>query len=67
MVNNFRQYFFLGGEVGLARRLLEMNQKISVHCVDSRIVIHLLVAFIVHCRFGFLQPSFAQILFYTFG
>ena len=51
MVTNLRQYFL--GKVELASNLLEMNHKISVYNVDWRVVIHLLLALIVHCRYVF--------------
>ena len=47
--------------------LLEMNHKISVYNVDRRVVINLLLALIVQCRYGFLLQSFAQIQYHTFG
>ena len=49
---------FGGKEVGLASNLLEMNHKISVYSVDWRAVIHLLLALIVQCRYGFSISKF---------
>ena len=44
--------------MGLASNLLETNHKISDYYVDKRIVIHLLLALIVQCRYGFFAPKF---------
>ena len=48
---------FGGKKVGLASNLLEMNNKISVYSVDWRAVIHLLLALIVQCRYGFFHSK----------
>ena len=56
MVTNLRQYFFGGPG---ASNFLEMNHKISVCYVDWGVIIHLLLALIVQCRFFFLfAPKF---------
>ena len=47
---------FLGGKARLASSSLEMNHKICVDYVDWRVVIHLLLALIVQCRYGFFAP-----------
>lgn len=52
MVTNLRQYL-LRGEIGLASNLLEINYKISVYCIEGKIVIHLLLGLIVQCRYVF--------------
>ena len=54
MVTNFGQYFFFEGEkVGLESNSLVMNHKISVYYVDWGVVIRLLLALVVQCRFFF--------------
>ena len=52
--------FFLGGggKVGLAINLIEMNHKISVYYVEWGVVIHLVLAFIVLCRYVVFAPKF---------
>ena len=57
-----------GGMVGLATNLIEMNHKISVYYVKWGVVIHLVLALIVQCRYVFFASKFcSQIQFYTFG
>ena len=56
--DQFHAIFFFWRKVGLASNSLEMNRKISVYYVDQRIVIHLLLALIVQCRYGFFAPKF---------
>ena len=53
-------YFFFGGggKVGLAINLIEMNHKISVYYVEWRVVIHLVLAFVILCRYVFFALKF---------
>ena len=54
--------------VGLVINLIEMNHKISVYYVKWGVVIHLVLALIVQCRYVFFASKFcSQIQFYTFG
>ena len=66
--NNFFFWGGGGGMVGLAINLIEMNHKISVYYVKWGVVIHLVLALIVQCRYVFFASKFcSQIQFYTFG
>ena len=70
--HQFQAIIFLlgggGGMVGLAITLIEMNHKISVYYVKWGVVIHLVLALIVQCRYVFFASKFcSQIQFYTFG